>query len=88
MPAKAKMQRTTVFLPAELRRRWEAVSRRIGKTQSVMYREAMDAYLEKFEAGRPVSELIGNFPDPDFDARDTEEYLAKHWAEDIENGRA
>lgn len=85
-----RMQRTTLFLPLDLRRRWAALSQRTGKPQSAMYREAMQDYLSRFEPRRPESKFIGKFryDDSSFSAAESEKYLAEHWVEDVESGRA
>lgn len=51
------MRRTQIYPTEEERRALRALARRLGTTQSELIRRAIDAYVERFQAGRRV-ELI------------------------------
>jgi predicted transcriptional regulator len=71
------MERTTVYFPDDLRRRMAEFSRRTGKPQSRILREAVASYLDR--AGRPEAGSIGAGDNPEFSSEKTKEWLREHW---------
>jgi metal-responsive CopG/Arc/MetJ family transcriptional regulator len=71
------MEKTTLYLPRELQGALKEASRRTGKAQAELVREAIRAYLEELQPPRPRS--IGIVHDGRLDARDTEAWLRDNW---------
>ena len=71
------MDKTTLYLTPELRRRLREAARRTGRRQAEVIRSALDAYLEEGRANRPAS--IGAGDDEALEARDTEAWLRDRW---------
>jgi predicted transcriptional regulator len=71
------MDKTTLYLTPELRRRLREAARRSGRRQADMIRSALDAYLGEGQANRPQS--IGAGEDGDLDAGETETWLRERW---------
>ncbi len=71
------MDKTTLYLTPELRRRLHEVARRTGRRQSDVIRSALDAYLGEGPVNRPRS--IGAGEDGVLDAGDTEAWLRERW---------
>lgn len=71
------MEKTTLYLPRELQGALRAASRRTGKAQAELVREALRAYLD--ELGRPKMRSIGIVRDGRLAGRDTEAWLRQHW---------
>ena len=71
------MDKTTLYLTPELRRRLREAARRTGRRQADVIRSALDAYLEEGQANRPTS--IGAGEDEALEARDTEAWLRDRW---------
>ena len=75
------MEKTTLYLPADLQHRLRAEARRRGRPQAELVRDALDAYLRRRK--RPLPRFIGIVDDPGFDARDTDEWLDREWQKDL-----
>ena len=71
------MDKTTLYLTPELRRRLRDAARRTGRRQADMIRSALDAYLDERPANRPQS--IGAGEDGALDAEGTEAWLRERW---------
>lgn len=71
------MDKTTLYLTPELRRRLRDAARRSGRRQADVIRSALDAYLEAGRVDRPQS--IGAGEDDALDAGDTEAWLRDRW---------
>ncbi len=74
------MDKTTLYLTPELRRRLRDAARRSGRRQADVIRSALDAYLDEGQANRPRS--IGAGEDDSVDAveaADTEAWLRERW---------
>ncbi|WP_207890261.1 ribbon-helix-helix protein, CopG family [Rubrobacter taiwanensis] len=71
------MEKTTLYLPAELHRSLREVARREKRSQSEIIRAAIEEYL----AGkrRPVLRSIGIGEDGELAARDSEDWLRAEW---------
>ena len=74
------MNKTTLYLPSELHRAIREASRRNGKSQAEMIREALWAYFNQHERPRPRS--IGVIDDPDLHGADSEDWLRQNWRPD------
>jgi predicted DNA-binding protein len=73
------VDKTTLYLTPELRRRLHEVARRTGRPQAEVIRSALDAYLGETQANRPQS--IGAGEDDTLQAGDTERWLRERWRE-------
>jgi len=73
------MDKTTLYLTPELRRRLRDTARRGGRRQADVIRSALDAYLDEGQANRPTS--IGAGEDDTLDVGDTETWLRERWRE-------
>jgi predicted transcriptional regulator len=71
------MDKTTLYLTPELRRRLRDAARRTGRRQADMIRSAIDAYLGEGNDTRPQS--IGAGEDGDLGASETESWLRERW---------
>jgi predicted transcriptional regulator len=71
------MDKTTLYLTPELRRRLRDAARRTGRRQADVIRSALDAYLDDGQAHRPQS--IGAGEDATLEAADTEAWLRERW---------
>ena len=76
---KATAHKTTLYLPADLQQRLRDASRRTGRPQAALVREALDRYLTATPAPMPAS--IGAGDDPDLDARDAKRWLHERWTD-------
>jgi hypothetical protein len=63
------MQKTTVYLPDDLKRDLEALAARNATSEAELIREAIRRRVA------PVKPRAGLFSDPDFDPTRTDEYL-------------
>lgn len=71
------MDKTTVYLPQETRRRLRDAARRTGRAQAELVRLALDRFLAEQEAPTPRS--IGIGADPEVTGANSEEWLRRHW---------
>ena len=71
------MDKTTLYLTPELRRRLHEVARRTGRSQAEVIRSALDAYLGETQSNLPQS--IGAGEDGTLQAADTERWLRERW---------
>ena len=71
------VDKTTLYLTPELRRRLHEVARRTGRPQAEVIRSALDAYLSEPQPSRPQS--IGAGDDGTLQAADTERWLRERW---------
>jgi len=72
------VRKTTLYLTDALHETLRGASRRTGKPQADIVREALVAYLDSQE--RPLPRSIGAGEDDEVAARDTEAWLKEHWA--------
>ncbi len=72
------MERTTILLPGDLRRRLADESRRRRIPQSALIREALERYLAERPADRP--HLVGVAEVDGVDAREVKAWVRKEWA--------
>ena len=75
--AQSLMNKTTLYLPADLQRALREVAQRTGRRQADLVREALEAYLSL--QGRPLPSSIGIAEDSAFTARDSEAWLDSEW---------
>lgn len=73
----AGVDRTTIYLTPEQRRRLRDAARRTGRRQADLIRAALDAYLAEVPATRPRS--IGVGEDAGLDASASEAWLRERW---------
>jgi Ribbon-helix-helix protein, copG family len=81
------MDKTTLYLPHDMKRELEAVARRSGRAQAVIVREALAQYLG--QQPRPWPKSIGAGSDPELSGADSEDWLRENWGKhlDAELGR-
>jgi Arc/MetJ-type ribon-helix-helix transcriptional regulator len=71
------VQKTTVYLPDDIRRGLEGAARESGRSQAELIREALRTYLADRPAAWPES--FGRHRSGTFSARDDEAILAARW---------
>ncbi len=71
------MEKTTLYLPRELHRALRENSRRTGRPQAEVVREALQSYLSQQE--RPVLRSIGIAEDRELNSEQTEDWLRENW---------
>jgi len=72
------MEKTTLYLPTELRRALKETARREGKSQAELIREALSAYLARRK--KPRLRSLGVGEDPELSGRASEKWLEEAWA--------
>lgn len=72
------MEKTTLYLPTDVQRSLRELSRRTGRPQATLIREALDRYLAGQERPRPMS--IGAASDGTLEATESEGWLRSRWA--------
>lgn len=72
------MDKTTLYLTPDLRRRLQHASRSSGRRQSDVIRAALDAYLAADQPKLPAS--IGAGEDGELAGADTEDWLRDRWS--------
>jgi len=72
------MERTTIFLPVELRRRLADEARRRGVARAQLVRDALARYLDEPPSERP--RLVGSGSAPGLDAREAKRWARERWA--------
>jgi predicted transcriptional regulator len=71
------MNKTTVYLPAELQRGVSEVARRTGRRQAEIIRTAIEQFLRAQE--RPVPRSVGAGEDTGLSAAESEDWLRDRW---------
>jgi predicted transcriptional regulator len=71
------MEKTTLYLPVELQRALKEQSRRSGRPQAELVREALQTYLAGASWPQPAS--IGAGADAGLSARESDEWLKREW---------
>lgn len=74
----ASMQKTTLYLPGEMRRALREAAKREGEPQAVLIRRALAEYLGR--RGRPPLRSVGMGEDAHLAARDAEDWLRSEWS--------
>lgn len=54
------MEKTTVYMTPETKRRLEGLARRSGRPQAELIREAMEEFLDRNEPERPLPSFVGS----------------------------
>jgi predicted transcriptional regulator len=73
-----RMEKTTLYLPTELQRNLRDLSRRTGRPQAELIREALSAYVTK--EGRPWPKSIGSAANGTVAGRDSEAWIREQWS--------
>lgn len=76
--AMGSMERTTVYLPAELRRALRDAAQRSGRPQAELVREALHEFLAR--NGRPLPRSIGIASDGRISAAESEDWIREAWS--------
>lgn len=71
------MEKTTVYLPMELRARLKAAAHQEGRSQAELIREALHDRFEQHE--RPILRSTGIASDPGFNSENIDEWLTENW---------
>jgi predicted transcriptional regulator len=71
------VEKTTLYLPAELRRSLHAMAKRRRRSQADLIREALTEYLGR--ADRPTLSSIGIGEDDEVSGATSEDYLRSQW---------
>lgn len=73
------MEKTTLYLPADLQQALQEQARRSGRPQAELVREALRTYLEGAAPPRPRSLGLGE--DTELSGRESKAWLVRHWGE-------
>jgi len=71
------MERTTVYLPRNLRVSLKAVAKRDGASEAEVIREALTLYVQHRERPWPTS--FGSASSGEVNAADLDDWLAENW---------
>jgi predicted transcriptional regulator len=71
------MERTTVYLPTELKVSIKAAARRQGSSEAQLIRDALEHYVQESE--RPWPKSFGSVARADVQAEEVDEWLAENW---------
>lgn len=74
------MEKTTLYLPSDLQRSLRDLSRRTGRPQAELIREALGEYVA--EQASPWPKSIGSASDGAVSGRDSEGWLREQWSKD------
>lgn len=72
-----RMNKTTVYIPADVQGKLRQLSKVTGKAQAALIREALERYVEQAEPPYPTS--IGAGEDRELQASDTAAWLRDNW---------
>ena len=73
------MERTTVYLPLELKVSINAAAQRRRSSEAEVIREALTTFVRNEEASRPRPKSIGMMSDGEVQGEHFEEWLAENW---------
>ena len=76
------MERTTVYLPLELKVSIKAVAKRKGSSEAEVIREALAKYMAEPEFQRPRPKTIGIISSGEVQSDRFEEWLSENWERD------
>lgn len=79
------MEKTTLYLPADLHRALREAARRVRTSQAQLVREALEAYVREQKPPRPRSVGLGG--DSGLAARDDEAWLDREWGGELPKKR-
>jgi predicted DNA-binding protein len=71
------VDKTTLYLSSDTHRRLRDASRRSGRAQALLIREAIERYLDDDEPPSPAS--IGMGADEEITGANSEEWLRENW---------
>jgi hypothetical protein len=74
------MEKTTIYLPAELRVALRDLGRRTGRPQAEIIRDAVFEYMNRQE--RPLPRSIGIVSSGKVQSTDVEDWLEENWKPD------
>ncbi|MGH2373958.1 MAG: ribbon-helix-helix protein, CopG family [bacterium] len=82
------MEKTTLYIPKELQRGLRSASKRLGRSQAELVREAIERYLAGLDRPRPRS--IGIGADGKIPSSEIKQWLRGEWDRylDEERGKA
>ena len=76
------MDKTTLYLPNDMKRELEAVARRSGRAQADIVREALARYLANQPRQLPRS--LGAASDGTLDAAHIKDWIRENWIKELE----
>jgi Ribbon-helix-helix protein, copG family len=71
------MEKTTLYLLADLRALLKEAARRTGRPEAEIVREALRSYLQQH--GRPSPRSLGLGENAELSGRESEAWLKAHW---------
>jgi Arc/MetJ-type ribon-helix-helix transcriptional regulator len=71
------MHKTTLYLPEELEHRLRDESRRTGRSQAELIRDALSTFLS--QSPRELPRFVGMADDPGLDASDAKAWVRNRW---------
>ncbi|HEX5504855.1 MAG TPA: ribbon-helix-helix protein, CopG family [Thermomicrobiales bacterium] len=71
------MDKTTLSLPAEVRRAFRELAERTGRPQAEIIREALEEYLRSHQADQPALCSVGIVAVPDVHGADSEDWVGR-----------
>ncbi len=78
------VEKTTVYLPKELQQALRAASKKAGRPQADLIREALEQYLERSNQGRPLPAWVGSVDVPGTEAGALKRELRQRWVRELE----
>ncbi len=76
------MEKTTVYMTPETKRRLEDLARRSGRPQAALIREAMEEFLDRGEQKRPLPSFVGSVSVGGDIANEIHE-IRRQWAKEL-----
>lgn len=73
------MDKTTLYLPADVRQAFRALAQRTGRPQAEIIREVLEEYLRYHRADQAALCSVGAVAVPDVHGADSEDWLEQHW---------
>ncbi len=73
------MERTTVYLPRELKLSIKAAAKRKGSSEAEFIREALASYVAEPSNKRPWPKSIASASSGEVPARELDDWLAENW---------
>ena len=76
------MERTTVYLPLELKISIKTAAKRRGSSEAEVIRDALEQYLADHDRKRPRPKSIGVASSGRIQSENLEDWLAENWERD------
>ena len=76
------MEKTTIYLPVELKTTLKSTARRTKRTEAAIVREAVAVYLAEESASGVLPKSFGMVSDGSYDASEDEAFFEANWKPD------